>query len=144
MGSREVYVGVHGRSPGWTRVLDQERIAHRPDGDGTAPVIVLEGRLAGLGVELRRRERRRRGQRRAARRAAAAYRFHRIWHGFHGTRLRQARLGSTGRRRRAAPRVGELSLAPRTPVSTPDPGDRAADPLVQHTGECFTTNIIMT
>lgn len=25
--------------------MDQERIAHRPDGDGTAPVIVLEGRL---------------------------------------------------------------------------------------------------
>jgi peptidoglycan/xylan/chitin deacetylase (PgdA/CDA1 family) len=25
--------------------LDQERIAHRPDGDGTAPVVVLEGRL---------------------------------------------------------------------------------------------------
>ena len=45
MGSREVYVGVHGRSPGWTRVLDQERIAHRPDGDGTAPVMVLEGLL---------------------------------------------------------------------------------------------------
>lgn len=45
MHSREVYVGVHRDSPGWTRVLDQDRIAHRRDDDGSAPVIVLEGRL---------------------------------------------------------------------------------------------------
>ena len=42
---REVYVGVHGQSPGWTRVLDQERLDHRPDDHGSAPVIVLEGRI---------------------------------------------------------------------------------------------------
>ena len=45
MGGREIYVGIHDGCPGWTRVLDQERIDHRPDDDGSAPVIVLEGRL---------------------------------------------------------------------------------------------------
>jgi len=45
MSSREVYVGVHEGSRGWMRVLDQERIDHRLDDDGSAPVIVMEGRL---------------------------------------------------------------------------------------------------
>lgn len=42
----EVVVGVHGDGPGgWQRVLDQERIASRPAGDGAAPVTVFAGAL---------------------------------------------------------------------------------------------------
>ena len=47
MGRCEVFVGVHGACPGWRRVLDQERVEHRPDDAGRAPVVVLSGRLPG-------------------------------------------------------------------------------------------------
>jgi len=41
---REVFVGRADSDPGWTRVLDQERIDHRQDGASAAPVLVLAGR----------------------------------------------------------------------------------------------------
>ena len=41
-----VIVGVHGDRPGgWRRILDQERVPHRPVDDGDAPVIFFEGAL---------------------------------------------------------------------------------------------------
>ncbi len=42
---REVFVGRVDTDPGWTRVLDQERIAHRSEGASSAPVVVLTGAL---------------------------------------------------------------------------------------------------
>lgn len=45
MSRHEIFVGVHEGCAGWKRVLDQERINHRPDNEGSAPVLVLEGPL---------------------------------------------------------------------------------------------------
>ena len=45
MNAREVLVGVLGSSPGWTRVLEQERIRHVDADVDRTPVVVLEGRL---------------------------------------------------------------------------------------------------
>ena len=44
---REVFVGRADMDPGWTRVLDQERIDHTHEGATTAPVVVLSGALPG-------------------------------------------------------------------------------------------------
>lgn len=42
----EVFVGIcRDDTQGWRRILDQERIAHRPDRDGKAPVVVFVGAL---------------------------------------------------------------------------------------------------
>lgn len=41
----EVFVGRVDTDPGWTRVLDQERIPHTPEGASSAPVVVLAGAL---------------------------------------------------------------------------------------------------
>lgn len=43
MDNREVFVGVVGESPGWTRVLEQERVHHVPHDVARAPVLVIEG-----------------------------------------------------------------------------------------------------
>lgn len=44
---RQVFVGRADSDPGWIRVLDQERIDHRVDDVGSAPVVVLAGALPG-------------------------------------------------------------------------------------------------
>ncbi len=44
---RELFVGRADADPGWTRVLDQERISHSPEHLASAPVVVLSGRLPG-------------------------------------------------------------------------------------------------
>lgn len=44
---REVFVGRADMDPGWTRLLDQERIDHAHEGATTAPVVVLAGALPG-------------------------------------------------------------------------------------------------
>lgn len=44
---RQVFVGRADADPGWIRVLDQERIDHRVDDAGSAPVVVLGGALPG-------------------------------------------------------------------------------------------------
>ena len=41
----EVFVGRVDTDPGWTRVLDQERITHTLEGASSAPVVVLAGAL---------------------------------------------------------------------------------------------------
>lgn len=49
---RQIFVGRADADPGWIRVLDQERIEHRADGVGSAPVVVLSGALPGWVVDL--------------------------------------------------------------------------------------------